>query len=130
MSAHAAFEALLKIALALLLLFWAGHAGAQRGGDKVLADASAAGTIDCPTVTIHFTGPIRYSGAAPTDQGMDVRLRVEMVQPGVRPNRDFLPVPGGTPLVRSIVYEADAVGGPVLAITFRTLTRFENRPGT
>lgn len=125
MSAHAAFEALLKIALALLLLFWAGNAGAQRGGDKVLADASAAGTIDCPTVTIHFTGPIRYSGAAPTDQGMDVRLRVEMVQPGVRPNRDFLPVPGGTPLVRSIVYEADAVGGPVLAITFRTLTRFE-----
>lgn len=125
MSAQAAFEPLLKIALALLLLFWAGNAWAQRGGDKVLADASAAGTIDCPTVTIHFTGPIRYSGAAPTDEGMEVRLRVDMMQPGASPDRDFLPVPGGTPLVRSIVYEADAVGGPVLAIGFRARTGFE-----
>ncbi|WP_447756711.1 tetratricopeptide repeat protein [Sphingopyxis fribergensis] len=125
MSAPATAEPLLRMAFALPLLLWAGEALAQRGGEKVLGDASVAGTIDCPTVTIHFTGPIRYSGASPTDQGTEVRLRVDMVSPSGAPDRDFLPVPDGGLLVRSIAYEPDAVGGPVLAIHFRTLTRFE-----
>lgn len=125
MSVHAPPAPLLRMPLALLLLLWAGDVAAQPGGDKVLADASAAGTTDCPTVTIHFTGPIRYIGATPTDQGMDVRLRVDMLRSGDRPDRDFLPVPDGATPVRSIVYEADAVGGPVLVVSFRTLTRFE-----
>lgn len=124
MSVHAA-GALLRMAFALLLLLWAGDAVAQRGGDKILAEASAAGAADCPIVTIRFTGPIRYSGATPTDRGMDVRLRVDMLRPGRLPDRDFLPVPDGAKPVRSIVYEADAVGGPVLAIGFHAPTRFE-----
>ena len=124
MSLRAGLESLLRMALALLLLLWTLEVSAQ-GGEKVLADASAAGTIDCPTVTIRFTGPIRYSGATPVESGMDVRLRVDLLQSGPLPDRDFLPVPDGARLVRSIVYEAEAVGGPVLAISFRTLTRFE-----
>ena len=47
MSAHFAIDALLRMALALPLLLWAGDASAQRGGDKALSDASAAGSIDC-----------------------------------------------------------------------------------
>lgn len=116
---------LARMALALPLLLWAGDASAQGRGEKVLSDTRVAGSIDCPTVTIRFTGPIRYSGAAPTDQGMEVRLRVDLLSSGGAADRDFLPVPDGGPLVRSIAYEPDAVGGPVLAIRFRTLTRFE-----
>lgn len=125
MTVPASIEHALRMTSALLLMLWAEDASADPGGEKVLADASAAGTTDCPTVTIRFTGPIRYSGATPTDQGMDVRLRVDLLQSGSHLDRDFLSVPDGAMLVRSIVYEQDAVGGPVLTLAFRTLTRFE-----
>lgn len=125
MSAAAAFKPLLEMGVPLLLLLWAGDGLAQRGDEKILSDASSAGSIDCPTVTIRFTGPIRYSGATPINQGMEVRLRVDMPPGGAVPARDFLPVPDGARLVRSIVYEADAAGGPVLVVGFRTLARFE-----
>lgn len=129
MSGHFAIDPMLRMALALPLLLWAGDASAQRGREKALSDASAAGSIDCPTVTIHFTGPIRYIGATPAEQGMEVRLRVDMLQAGSALDRDFLPAPDGAALIGSIVYETDAVGGPVLVIGFQTLTRFETSLG-
>ena len=104
-------------ALLSLGIMPAGGALAQDVPDRVLEDVSAETDGQCSRVTIGFADRIQYRDATVEGQGSEARLRVDTQSARSPPERESLAPPAGTPLVRSISYERDAVG-PVLSVTF------------
>ena len=102
----------------------------QTVGDRALSDVRADLGPDCAAMTINLNLRVQVLSSFPT-QGRELHVRLRPLDPSFSAKgRDSLRPPAGVPELRSIEYEGDSAGGPVLSLFFTEDRQFEVTAGS
>lgn len=121
----------LRLVVAVILLLLAQPARAQ--GDPILGDVSIITTPECTTIRIGFQIPILYLRHFPYESGETLLVFVRPMGGSPRdagwqlPWETALLPPSEFKMLRDIVLEGDAPGGPYLEIFFTRELAYEVR---
>lgn len=109
---------------------WPDPAFAQTVSDGVLADLQVSKSGDCTQLTITFNTRVQLLSHFPEASGRELHIRLKPLDStSVALGRDSLRTPGSLPELRSVSYEGDTPGGPVLSLFFTRDTDFTVEAG-
>lgn len=110
---------------------WPDPAFAQTVSDGALADLQVQQVGDCTQLTITFNTRVQLLGHFPETSGRELHVRLlPLDSTTVALSRDSLRTPSSLPELRSVSYEGDTPGGPVLSLFFTRDTDFTVDAGT
>lgn len=97
----------------------------QTVADRALSDVRTEVTGTCTTLTINFNMRIQVLSSFPAT-GRELQIRIQPLEPmGSKLIRDSLRTPTNLPELRSIEYDGDNAGGPVVSMFFTKDMHFE-----
>lgn len=97
----------------------------QTVADRALSDVQTDVAGGCTTLTVNFNMRIQVLSSFPAT-GRELQIRIQPLEPmGTRLIRDSLRTPTKLPELRSIEYDGDNPGGPVLSMFFTKDMHFE-----
>ena len=110
---------------------WPSPTFGQTVSDGALADLQVQTVGDCTNLLITFNTRVQLLSHFPETSGRELHIRLNPLDStAVALGRDSLRTPASLPELRSISYEGDTPGGPVLSLFFTRDTEFTVEAGT